>query len=66
MTTEMTRRLDPGRDTTPINAVGDDSGVMLDPVTSEPIDERELAQQLWPRPRLRASAWSARVGCSPA
>ena len=46
MTTEMTPRLDPGRDTTSISRAGDGSGVMLDPVTGEPIDERELAEQL--------------------
>ncbi|GAB3915547.1 hypothetical protein GCM10011575_38630 [Microlunatus endophyticus] len=46
MTTEMTPRLDPGRDTSPISGAGDDLGVMLDPVTGEPIDERELAEQL--------------------
>jgi hypothetical protein len=45
MTTEMTPRL-PGRDTSPISGVGDDLGMMLDPVTGEPIGERELAEQL--------------------
>jgi len=46
MTTEMTPRLNPGCDTSPISRTGGDSGVMLDPVTGESIDERELAEQL--------------------
>lgn len=46
MTTDSTPPLDVDHDTTPINTAGGGQGVMLDPVTGEAIDEKQLAEQL--------------------
>jgi len=64
MTTDATPGLDARRDTMPISPPNGGDAVMLDPVTGEPIDEKELAEQLLAQ--AKASAWSAPAVCSPA
>ncbi len=46
MTTDASSGPEARGDTTPITTVSDGAGLMLDPVTGEPIDEKELADQL--------------------
>jgi len=53
MTTDVTPGLDARHDTPPISMTGGRDAVMLDPVTGEPIDERELAEQLLAQARAQ-------------
>nr|WP_245534457.1 hypothetical protein [Xylanimonas cellulosilytica] len=46
-------------------AVEQDPDLIIDPVTGELIDERELAQHLLAEAKSRECPWSGRAGCSP-
>jgi hypothetical protein len=65
MTTEMTPGLDARRDTTSICTTGEVAGVMLDPVTGEPIDEKELAEQLLAQAKAQGVSLIGPADCCP-